>query len=54
MTLRQSILRAFIGIVAATAFATQAHAALVNVAYDGSYNENPEAPSNDYDAIGAA
>ena len=41
-----------VGIAAVTAFGTIAQAALVTVAYDGSYDERTEAPGGDYDAIG--
>ncbi|MEP3245682.1 MAG: VPLPA-CTERM sorting domain-containing protein [Sneathiella sp.] len=42
------------GLVAFAALCLPAQAALVTVAYNGSYNEATEAPSGDYDAIGGA
>lgn len=51
MTLRQSVMRIFIGIIAAATFATQANA--LSVPYSGTYNEatGTEA-AGDYDNIG--
>ncbi len=52
MTCKTRLSGLLTGLVALVAVSTTAEAALVTVAYDGSYEEATEAPSGDYDAIG--